>query len=122
MGVLNSPGPSPPEPNSRTKSPDPSNTRMRSPSEFSIALEPSHRPLPGRPRIARSAAEAVDDVEVPARIEPDVTHAAEHFPRLAVHDTDPEDLLEVGVEALVPAGEVDDFLGGERERGRAGWW
>ena len=77
--------------------------------------ETPHRPF----QVARgylAAAEAVDDVEVPARIEPDVADAAEHFPRLAVHDTDQEDLREVGVQVLVPAGEVDDFLGGERER------
>ena len=47
----------------------------------------------------------------------DGRHVREHFPVLALEHADPEDLLEVCVERLVAAGEVDDFLGREVKRG-----
>lgn len=56
------------------------------------------------------SAAAVHDVEIPALIELDVHDCAEHLPVLAFQHTDAEDLFEVGVQALVAPGEVDDFL------------
>jgi len=64
------------------------------------------------------AVQAVDDVEVSVGIEGDRRDVCEHLPVLAIEHADPEDLLEVGVERPVAAGEVDDFLG--REAGRGG--
>ena len=79
VGILNSPGPSPEVPNSRTKSPDASNTRTRIPSGAHHRVHAPHQPF----RVAGgypAAGETVDDVEFPARVEPDVAHAGRTFP------------------------------------------
>ena len=59
---------------------------------------------------ARAGREAVDHVQIAVGIEGDRAHVREHLPVLAIDHPDPEDLLEVRVEGLVAAGEVDDFL------------
>ena len=63
---------------------------------------------------------AVDDVEVPVLVELDVHYGGEHLPVLAVQHADAEDILEVGVQALVASGKVDDFLGREGSGGGEG--
>ena len=58
----------------------------------------------------------VKDVQVAAGVKAHLAHRAEHLPGLPVEHADPEDLLEAGVEAPVPAGELDHLLGHKGER------
>ena len=78
-----------------------------------LAPRGRHHDWRAAPEGHTTATDAVDDVKVPLLVERDVPDAAEHLPVLAVQYADSEDFLEVGVQALVAAGEVDDFLGRE---------
>ena len=66
------------------------------------------------------AAAPVDDVEISVLVERDVHDGAEHLPILAVQHTDGEQFLEVGVQTLIAAGEIDDLLGRQGARGGQG--